>query len=150
MGKPDMIQLCPWYLNWIMSQKFKDSTSVKPAWLTNVLPETEQVLESMKKTKMDIRTGMLLDFKLSHELSHCFRAGGSVDISNDDVVSHNGWGYCTQTAAQGNTNAENLAMLGAEGEMIQDDEVMPDLAGNIVPLSLDAKMAKRAGVVGEK
>lgn len=32
--------------------------------------------------------------------------------------------------------AENLAMLGATALMIQQDDVMPDVAGNIVPLSL--------------
>lgn len=99
---------------------------------------------------MDVRTGMLLDIKLSHELTHAYRAGASIDITSDDIEIMSGWGYCTQTAAQGNTNAENLAMLGASAEMIQDDDVMPDLAGNIVPLSLDTKMARRAGVNAEK
>lgn len=143
-GKPDQMQLCHWYLNWIISKKFKDSTSVKPAWLENVLPETEEVLLNLHKTKMDLRTGMLLDIKIGHELTHLTRAGQSIDVYTNDPVYADGWNYCINNAAQGNEVAENLAMLGAAADMIQEDEVMPDLAGNIVPLSLNAKMAKMA------
>ncbi len=146
-GKPDQIQLCPWYLNWVMAQRFKDSTSVKPAWLTNVLPETEAVLASRSKTKMDVRTGLLLDFKLSHELTHLTRAGLSIDVVAGDSLYADGWKYCTQNAAQGYQNAENLAELGAVALMIQEDDVMPDVDGNIVPLSLDRKRANRAGLI---
>lgn len=147
--KPDQIQLCPWYLKWLTLQKFKDSTSVKPDWLTDLPPETEQVLTSRAKTKMDLRTGMLLDIKLSHELTHLTRAGQSIDVDSGDGVYADGWNYCIENAIQGFRVAENLAMLGAAANMIQEDEVMPDLAGNIVPLSLDARREKRAGFVGK-
>lgn len=150
-GQPDQIQLCHWYLNWIVSQKFKDSTSVKPAWLEDVPPETEELLKSLAKTKMDLQTGMLLDIKLSHELTHLRRAGRSIDVykNADDQKFVDSWDYCIANAIQGFRVAENLAMLGAAAKLIQEDEVMPDLAGNIVPLSLGAKMAKRAGFIGE-
>lgn len=145
-GRPDQIQLCPWYLNWILSQKYKGSTSVKPTWLTNVLPETEAVLKSRHKTNMDVRTGALLDIKLSHELTHLTRAGQSIDVQGSGLGT-DGWNYCIENAARGNENAESLAMLGAAAVLIEDD-VMPDAAGNIVPLSLDARRAKRVGLVG--
>lgn len=118
-----------------MSQKFKDSTSVKPAWLQTVWPETEALLASRDKTEMDLRTGMLLDIKLSHELTHLTRAGQSIDLYGNGVYA-DGWNYCIESAAQGFRVAENLAMLGASALMIQQDNVMPDLAGNVVPLSL--------------
>ena len=147
-GKPDQIQLCPWYINWLMSQKFKDSTSVTPDWLMDVPPETEAILDYKDKTKMDLRVGLLLDLKLSHELTHLGRAGQSIDVYNNpkDQEYADGWDYCINNAAQGFRVAENLAMLGAAANMIQEDEVMPDLAGNIIPLPLDAKRAKRAGL----
>ena len=136
-GKPDQIQICHWYLIWVLSQKFQDSTSVKPSWLTKVLPETEQVLASRQKTKMDLRTGMLLDIKLSHELTHLTRAGLSIDVGGGNGLYADGWIYCIENAAQGYKSAENLAMLGAAAVMIRDDQVMPDKDGNIVPLSLN-------------
>lgn len=113
----------------------------------NVLPETEGVLASRAKTKMDLRTGFLLDIVLSHELTHLTRAGLSIDVYGGDGPFALGWNYCIQNAALGYKSAENLAMLGAAAVMIQEDQVMPDRAGNIVPLSLDAKRAIRAGFV---
>ena len=38
-------------------QKFKLSTAVNPTWLEDVLPETQAILDSKKKTPMDVRTG---------------------------------------------------------------------------------------------
>ena len=86
---------------------------------------------------MDLRTGMLLDIKLSHELTHLTRAGLSIDVGGGTGIYADGWNYCIENAAQGYKSAENLAMLGAAAVMIRDDEVMPDKDGNIVPLSLD-------------
>lgn len=131
--KPDMIQLCPWYINWIISQKFKDSTQAKPSWLVDVLPETQEALDEFQKTKMDLRTGFLLDIILSHELTHTTKAGRS----NDYPPLSLGWAYSVQQAFRGNSNAENLAQLGALAALIQHG-LMPNLAGDIVPLSLEA------------
>ena len=98
---------------------------------------------------MDVRTGSLLDIVLSHELTHLTRAGLSIDLMGGDTNHAAGWNYCIQNAGQSYQNAENLAMLGAAALMIQDDDVMPDVDGNIVPLSLDRKRANRAGLIRE-
>ena len=83
---------------------------------------------------MDLRSGLLLDIVLSHELTHTSKAGASTDFPPVGL----GWAYSVRFASVGNQNAENLAQLGATATLILNENVMPNLAGNIVPLSLDA------------
>ncbi len=133
---PNQIQIAPWYLNWVLTQRFKGSTEVKPAWLTSVLPETEQVLARRAKTKMDLRTGLLMDIVLSHEFTHLTYAGYARDYAKSPIYGGQGWNYSVWNAANGDQAAENLAQLGAAARLIQDEDVMPNLVGDIVPLSL--------------
>ena len=83
---------------------------------------------------MDLRTGFLLDIILSHQLTHTTKAG----ISQDYPPPSLGWAYSVRQAIRGNSNAENLAQLGALAALIQNDDVMPNKWGDIVPLSLEA------------
>ena len=133
LAQPDVIQICPWYLNWVISQKFKDSNEVKPSWLVRIHPEAQKALDRYQKTKMDLRTGSLLSHKLSHELTHTSNAGASKDFPGAGLA----WEDCVGLASVGNQNAETLAQLGATAVLIQDENLMPNLAGDIVPLSLD-------------
>ena len=73
-----------------------------------------------------------MDRILAHELFHLNHVGMAVDQPGGS-----GWAYSVQWASVGNNNAENLAQLGFAAQFIQSDKVMPNLAGEIVPLSLD-------------
>lgn len=80
-----------------------------------------------------------MDRILSHQLFHLNHAGLATDQPAVPLYGGLGWNYSVKWASVGNYNAENLAQLGFAAQLIQSNNLMPNLVGEIVPLSLARK-----------
>ena len=129
-------------------QKFKLSTSVEAAWLEDVLPETQATLDSVGKTAMDVRTGMLMDYVLSHEVFHLVDAGMATHYPANEY-GPSGWNYSVKYYDVGGKNAGNFAQLGFAATLIETQNVMPTRAEDNVPLSLTRQRGLKKGIEKE-
>ena len=140
--RPDVIQLCPWWLTLTFASKFSTSSKVNAGWLIQLPESIKAELKGQSKTTMDLYS--TLDRYLLKHLLLTYSTSTSTGVHTADGMARNtgvdGWEAAVQAAAtKGNMEAENLSWLGIGANMIKGGKWMPDADGDLVAITATTK-----------
>lgn len=149
LSRPDVIQLCPWWLTINYASKFSTSNNVSPAWLLKIPAPISDALKGQTKTTMDLYSTLdrylLKHFLLTYSTRTAVGYPGSAGMAVNTGVD--GWLAAVAAAQKGNTEVENLSWLGIGAWMIKGGKYMPGEDGDLIEIS---DLMKRSGISDEE